>query len=138
MKTYKGTIDNLPENGIFVFGSNTQGRHGAGAALTARMKFGAIYGQSKGLQGRSYAIITKDLTKHKHPSISTLVIKFQIQELYKYAKNNPDKDFYVAYGTGNNLNGYLAKEMAEMFSEMIEIPNNIVFNEDFAKLMNIK
>lgn len=60
---YKGIITELPENGIFVFGSNTQGRHGKGAALLAKNKFGAIYGQAKGLQGQSYAIITKDLTK---------------------------------------------------------------------------
>ena len=37
---------------------NKQGMVG-GAALTARNKFGAIYGQSEGLQGQSYAIITK-------------------------------------------------------------------------------
>ena len=42
--TYSGTITRLEQNQIFVFGSNTQGRHGKGAALTARTKFGAIYG----------------------------------------------------------------------------------------------
>mgnify|MGYP006877977877 FL=1 len=67
-KTYSGMIDKLNSNQIFVFGSNTQGRHGKGAALTARNKFGAIYGQAEGLQGQSYAIITKDLTKTTHPS----------------------------------------------------------------------
>ena len=56
-------IKELKENEIFVFGSNRQGRHGKGAALTARNKFGAIYGQSEGLQGQSYAIITKELRK---------------------------------------------------------------------------
>ena len=47
---------------IFVFGSNTEGRHGAGAALYARQHHGAIYGQARGLQGNSYAIVTKDLS----------------------------------------------------------------------------
>ena len=28
---------------IFVFGSNTEGKHGKGAALEARLKHGAIY-----------------------------------------------------------------------------------------------
>ena len=37
-------ITQLEPNQIFVFGSNTQGRHGKGAALTAKNKFGAVYG----------------------------------------------------------------------------------------------
>jgi hypothetical protein len=42
----------LPENNVvFVFGSNTEGRHGAGAAKVAKDKFGAKYGQAKGMQG---------------------------------------------------------------------------------------
>jgi len=48
---------------VFVFGSNLAGRHGKGAALYARQRRGAIYGQGEGLlglQGRSYAIPTKD------------------------------------------------------------------------------
>ena len=60
MKFYKGDIE-PSENTIFVFGSNPEGRHGAGAAKTAIEKFGAIYGQGEGLQGNSYAIPTKDL-----------------------------------------------------------------------------
>jgi hypothetical protein len=47
-------------NSIFVFGSNLAGRHGAGSALEAVRNHGAIYGQGVGLQGRSYAIPTKD------------------------------------------------------------------------------
>ena len=63
MKVYKGTILKLKPNQIFVFGSNTQGRHGKGAALCAKERFGAIYGQAYGLQGQSYAIVTKELLK---------------------------------------------------------------------------
>ena len=41
-KFYIGNI--TPDaNTIFVFGSNTEGRHGAGAAKVAREQFGAIY-----------------------------------------------------------------------------------------------
>lgn len=56
------------DNVIFVFGSNTEGRHGAGAAKVAKDDFGAIYGQAEGLQGNAYAIITKDLNKAKEAS----------------------------------------------------------------------
>ena len=55
---YTGNI--TPEaNTIFVFGSNPEGRHGAGAAKIAREQFGAIYGQGEGLQGNAYALPTK-------------------------------------------------------------------------------
>lgn len=135
-KTYKGFITQLKDNQIFVFGSNTQGKHGKGAALIARNKFGAIYGQAEGPQGQSYAIITKDLTKSIHPSRTKEQITQQIHDLYEYARNNPDKEFLVAYsGTGTNLNAYSNKEMADMFSSEV-IPNNIMFEDEFNSLLN--
>lgn len=133
--TYKGYITELKENEIFVFGSNTQGRHGTGAALAAITKFGAFYGQAKGLQGQSYGIVTKNLTKSKHPSISKAEIIQQITDLYIFAYNNKDLLFYIAYqGNGTNLNGYTNKEMAELF-DIYNIPTNIVFEEEFYKLI---
>ena len=45
---------------IFVFGSNLAGRHGKGAALHAKLHYGAIVGRGVGRQGNSYAIPTKD------------------------------------------------------------------------------
>ena len=137
-KTYTGTINSLQDNQIFVFGSNTQGRHGAGAARTAKVKFGAIYGQAEGLQGQSYAIITKDLTKDdkKNPSRTKEQIIEQIHKLYEFARQNPNKEFLVAYsGTGRNLNYYSNEEMANMFASE-PIPNNIVFEEGFNTLVN--
>jgi hypothetical protein len=142
MKTYLGEIKDLPPKGIFVFGSNTQGRHGKGAALVAYQRFGAIYGQSKGLQGRSYAICTKDLTKRKHPSVSKEYIRAQIGHLYYVAKKNHNLDFYIAYqANSQNLNGYTPDEMAEMFATPILIPEdnlipeNIIFEFNFYQLL---
>lgn len=136
-KTYSGMIQNLAPNQVFVFGSNTQGKHGKGAALTAKNKFGAIYGQAEGPQGQSYAIITKDLTKNTHPSRTPEQIKEQIHNLYEYARENPDKEFLVAYsGKGTNLNAYSNQEMADMFSSE-PIPNNIVFEQEFNELISI-
>ena len=58
VSSYTGNI--TPDaNTIFVFGSNPEGRHGAGAAKIAREQFGAIYGQGEGLQGNAYALPTK-------------------------------------------------------------------------------
>lgn len=145
MRTYSGILTELPSNGIFVFGSNTQGRHGKGAALVAKNKFGAIYGQSMGYQGQSYAIVTKDLTKKVHPSIDKFTIQYQIGILYHNAIQNPENDFYIAYsGNGTNLNGYTPEEMTFMFKNYVNIdfevgewgiPDNIIFEENFAKLI---
>ena len=67
--TSKGIITTLPDNGVFVYGANTEGRHGLGAAKTAKDKFGAVYGKV-GFQGRSYGIVTKCLKVKAQPSIS--------------------------------------------------------------------
>lgn len=136
--TYSGSITHLKENQIFVFGSNTEGRHGKGAALLALQKFGAVYGNPQGFQGKSYAIITKDLTKKRHPSIKKEDIIYQIYTLYRYAYDMPDREFLISYsGTKRNLNGYSNQEMADMFSDVkFNIPDNIVFEEEFSKLLN--
>lgn len=136
-KTYSGFVTYLHDNQIFVFGSNTQGRHGKGAALTAKVKFGAIYGNPEGIQGKSFAIITKDLTKSTHPSRTTAQIINQIDKLYKYATLHPDKEFIVAYKCGdNNLNGYISNDMAKMFASIV-IPQNIVFDKLFYELVKL-
>jgi hypothetical protein len=99
------------------------------------MKFGAIYGKALGPQGKCYAIITKDLTKRKHPSIPKDFILQQIYDFYLFAERYWDLEFLVAYsGVGTNLNGYSNQDMADMFSSF-KIPNNIVFEEEFSKLL---
>ena len=139
MKTYSGQINSLNPNQVFCFGSNRRGAHGAGAALYARLNFGAVYGavygQAKGLQGQSYGIITKDLSCNVHPSVSSSEIEAQVKELYRFARANPDKEFLIAYsGVGRNLNGYTNQEMAFLFDCEI-IPENVVFEEKFAGLI---
>jgi hypothetical protein len=135
MRTYKGLIQVLPPNGVFVFGSNTQGIHGAGSAKVAYTKFGAQWGNSEGPQGDSYAIATKDLTKKIHPSVSVQKIVIQIKSLYYFAEAHPHLDFYIPYkGSGTNLNHYHPAEMAIMFDQP-PIPENIIFEESFAKLI---
>lgn len=139
MKTYKGLITSLPENGIAVVGTNPEGRHGLGTALWAKNNAGLRMGHSRGLCGKSYGIVTKDLRKPLHPSITETEIILQIGELYRFAKINPELDFYIFYSSnGYNLNGYTSKEMAKMFNfheDVSSIPKNIVFEEGFAKLM---
>jgi hypothetical protein len=140
-KTYSGRITSLKPNQIFVFGSNeggSQGQaptHGAGAAKLAKDKFGAIQGQSRGVQGQSYAIVTKKFYDVKRSSTPE-EITTEIKTLYNYARNNPGKEFLVSDYSETNLNGYSGQEMADMFSNAGPIPSNIVFNENFEKLVS--
>ena len=51
-------IESLEPGEVFVFGSNANGAHGAGAARDRLERFGAVWGQADGLQGQSYGIDT--------------------------------------------------------------------------------
>jgi len=132
---YEGNITPEP-NTVFVFGSNPEGRHGAGAAKIAKNQFGAKYGQGEGLQGNAYALPTKDLRVKENrgfKSISPEKITESIKSLYDVAKQNPNKEFKVAYRntTQTSLNGYTGLEMIEMFNAAGNIPSNIIFSKEW-------
>ena len=114
-------IKELKENEIFVFGSNRQGRHGKGAALTARNKFGAIYGQSQGLQGQSYAIITKELRKEYQP-VSLQEVKEGVDTFIQFAKDNKHLTFYVVE-LGCNLAYFTVEQIAPLFKPTLRLKN---------------
>lgn len=100
----------MPE--IFVFGSNLAGRHGAGAAVTARIHYGARYGEGIGRTGNAYAIPTKgrELDTLPLPTIRAFVLDF-----LRYAKEHPELDFRVTR-IGCGLAGYKDADIAPMFS----------------------
>lgn len=126
------TIDINNTNHIFVFGSNTEGRHGKGAALYALQNFGAIYGNPRGIQGRSYAIITKNLNpklgKFGKRSVSLPFISGQILRLKWFATQCPFLTFFVSkIGTGNA--GYTDKEIKSLFDNWAPWPENVDLSE---------
>lgn len=136
MKVYKGNIE-PSENTVFVFGSNPEGRHGAGAAKIAKEKFGAIYGQGEGLQGNSYAIPTKDLRIKENNgfrSIPEEKIINSIKKLYSLARERPDLNFKISYRNTHerSLNGYTGLEMMKMFLCDLPVPSNIWISEEWA------
>lgn len=138
-------IKTLPKDCIFVFGSNPEGRHGAGAAKAA-LKFGAKYGVGRGLIGQTYALPTKNLRagfteivgtktivydRQGYRSLSVEQITSNILEFYECAENNPDLKFIVVYkNCGKNLNGYSSEEMFQMFTSAT-VPKNVYFHESF-------
>lgn len=130
IKYYSGLIT-PDDDTVFVFGSNPEGRHGAGSAKVARNKFGAKQGQGSGLMGNSYGLVTKDLRIPGTRSVSPEDIEKNIAEFYNVARSMPDKKFKIAYRNGRDektLNGYSGLEMVEMFLSQ-PIPNNVYFSD---------
>lgn len=99
---------------IFVFGSNTQGLHGAGAAAHAVKHHGAIFGQPRGLQGRSYAIVTKDLAKGRC-SVTLASVEDQVNGLRAFSRQHPDWRFRIT-AIGCGLAGFLPSQIAPFFN----------------------
>lgn len=135
MRYYTGNIVYAPDT-IFVFGSNPEGRHGAGAAKTARLQFGAVYGQGEGLQGHSYAIPTKDLRikeNYGYRSIPAHKITASIRKMYECARQHPEWKFCIAYrNTGTkSLNGYTGFEMMRMFRDAGPVPDNVYVSKEW-------
>ena len=140
-KIYSGNI--VPENGtIFVFGSNPEGRHGAGSAAVAVRLFGAKYGVGEGLQGDAYALPTTELRWNLHGknhSMDEYVIIENIKRMYECARNNPDKNFKVAYRNQPNevtLCGYSGRELMNLFKTAAGkegYPDNVWFSTEWAE-----
>lgn len=110
-------ITELKDNEIFVWGSNKSGIHGAGAALFA-MNNGAIYGQAEGLQGKTYAIITTDLTKSYRPSVDISLVTEQVNKFMKFAIDNPQLTFLVTE-VGCGLAGFTVEQIAPLFKSVL-------------------
>ena len=116
---------------IFVFGSNRQGRHGKGAALAARVNHGAVNGSARGLQGRSYAIVTKELRSLRTP-VSLYEIEIEVAEFLLFAANNPQHRFNVTR-IGCGLAGFTPAQIAPLFAGH---PANVILPDDFRSILN--
>lgn len=118
---------------VFVFGSNREGRHGAGAALHARQSHGAIYGQARGRQGNSYAIVTKELRRH-WPQVTLDEIKAEVQVFLQHAKDNPQDTFQVTR-IGCGLAGFNDKQIAPLFKWPGGPPVNVILPKEFMQVL---
>jgi len=101
---------------IFVFGSNLAGRHGAGAALEARRKHGAVYGVAEGLMGNAYGIATKDRELRPRPLAD---IKKSVETFLEFARETPELTYEVTR-VGCGLAGYTDADIAPMFEDAPE------------------
>ena len=128
MRTTPLFILQLKPNEIFVFGSNTAGRHGAGAAYDAKKRFGAVTGIGEGPQGQSYAIPTKD---RRLNVLSLDTIAGHIYSFIAYAKEHPELTFLVT-PVGCGLAKYTALDIAPLFGGA---PDNVVLPAQFEEYL---
>ncbi len=118
-------ITELGQDDIFVFGSNPEGRHITGAAKVAKEKFGAVMGQSVGLQGQSYAIPTM---RESIEDIRRYVDGF-LDVAYECDQNT----FYVTR-IGCGTAGYTDEEIAPLFDRALDM-YNVCLPESFVKII---
>lgn len=118
-------ITELKPNEIFVFGSNKNGNHMAGAALFAKEKFGAQEGVGEGRTGQSYAFPTLDENMQKLTFEDLIKSK---QYLYEYAEGNKDARFLVTK-VGCGIAGFKEEKMKKVFEG--KKPVNVILPKEF-------
>jgi hypothetical protein len=117
-------VTELPEDTVFVFGSNLAGIHDSGAARVAAQHFAAVNGVGRGWAGQSFAIPT--LNEHIQ-QMPLSQIEHYVDDFKIYAKNHPKvKYFLTALGCG--IAGYKVSEIAPLFKG---IHSNVIFPESF-------
>ena len=134
MRITSDNIQSLKDNEVFVFGSNLSGIHGGGAAKLAFERFGAIYGNGQGMQGKSYAIPTK--SEGIKRSLTVEEIRLYVNKFISDAIVNPDLTFLVTE-IGCGLAGHHSKDIAPLFSNALNI-ENIYLPQSFLDVLNTK
>ncbi len=115
-------ITKLKDNQIFVFGSNTAGIHGAGAAKQARKQFGARSGCGDGLTGRTYALPTVDFRYGRLVQRFEVDLDDSIARFLEFATEHPELEFLLTK-VGCGLAGFSEEFMRAKF---VDVPKNVV------------
>lgn len=107
-------------------GSNLSGMHGGGAARVAYEKFGAVWGQGTGLQGRSYGIPTMQ------GGVET--IRPYVNEFIGFARQHPELTFLVTR-IGCGIAGFRDEEIAPLFKDTAGMAN-VILPRTFADILS--
>lgn len=121
-------ITHLAGNEIFVFGSNLAGCHSGGAARLAYNRFGAVWGQGVGLQGRCYAIPTM------HGGVEA--IKPYVDHFIELAFSHREFTFLVTK-IGCGIAGFTEYEIAPLFTKVIDL-ENVILPKEFVEIIHNK
>ena len=122
----------LEDNEVFVFGSNTSGIHGVGAAKTA-LRWGARWGKGEGLSGQTYALPTRRIKNSQLESLLLMDIANYITKFIKCAKQHPEKKFLVTE-VGCGYAGFTTNDIAPLFQGAVNV-ENIFLPKSFWKLL---
>lgn len=139
----------------FVFGSNTAGIHGGGAARYAHQERNAVWGVSYGMTGQCFAIPTKghkQVESHKRdPEVhgkpvklvnvvgDTLplpMIRRYVEGFLAYATHHPEHHFQVTC-IGCGLAGLKHEDVAPLFGGFEYLPN-VWFDEKWAPYLSAR
>lgn len=124
-------IRKLAPGEIFVFGSNTEGKHGKGAAKYAMQKFGAKWGDAEGLTGRCYALPT---VGDRLSKMSLDRISIHVQRFLKCAAKHPELTFLVTL-VGCGLAGHKVRDIGPMFAQRLP---NVILPKEFVDTLKPK
>src|SRR5262245_17482842 len=110
-----------------VFDSDMEGKHYKGNGKVAVEKWGAIKGQAEGLQGNSYAIITRahGFMKDRLP---VRMLAQGIDRFKEFARAHPDMIFLVSAMGVNGFNSFKIWDVAPLFWD---VPENVMVPDKF-------
>jgi hypothetical protein len=111
--TLNGHVHQLGDPRIFVFGSNTAGIHGGGAAWYASKKLGAVWGVGEGLTGQTYALPT--CYKPGEP-VTFGELMVYVQNFLDFAAVHPELQFFVS-AVGCGIAGFHETEVGPLFKD---------------------
>lgn len=120
-------ITHLEPNEILVFGSNTAGRHGLGAALQARLQWGAELGVGEGFTGQCWAFPTLDGSNGQLSQLPIEAMQASRDRLYDACTQHADKIFLLTK-VGCGLAGYPEELMRGLFANP---PANLILPLDW-------
>lgn len=124
-------VESLEDGQVFVFGSNLVGCHSGGAAAVAMQRFGAVWGQAEGPQGRCYAIPV-DIRGEAVGNVSDY-LKRHVDKFLDYAKSHREHVFLVLR-IGCGAAGFDDVFMATFFKDALDM-DNVILPRSFVKAL---
>ncbi|CAB4174847.1 UvrD-like DNA helicase, C-terminal, partial [uncultured Caudovirales phage] len=148
-------ITSLAPNEVFVFGANTVGGHGGGAAGLAQFgdtksnydappigtkgkwsEYGVVDRLMEGTEGKSFGLVTKSaaivkgkLYIHGKRSVDFARISKSLDALVKVANEHPELKFLVTE-FGTRMAGFTAEEMKSILASKV-LPDNVILPKSF-------
>jgi hypothetical protein len=114
-------IMQLEPNEVFVFGSNNKGKHSRGAALQARLQWGAKWGVGEGFTGQCWAFPTLDGSNGQLSQLPIGAMEASRDRLYDACRQHTHKIFLLTK-VGCGLAGYPEELMQGLF---VDPPSNL-------------